>query len=277
MTEDSSSKEKESFTALSSVLDNRLLRSIAALGFTHPTPVQAKVIPLAVQGKDILARARTGSGKTLAYGIPAVQTILRKKLALSATDVEFHATRSLILVPTRELAEQVYAHLRILAEALGEDLIQVVNVAGDGGNQHKRSKNSTSSATSTRDKVQRLQLADKPDIVVATPSRALAHLRSKALDISKLECLIIDEADLILSYGHSSDDIRSILAGPWDLPTTYQSFLMSATMTGEVEELQGMVLRDPVVLLLNDEEDQSVNLTQYAVRCVKLISVRFPD
>lgn len=93
-----------------------------------------------------------------------------------------------------------------------------------------------------------MQLADKPDIVVSTPSRVLSHLRAGALDLSKLEALVIDEADLILSYGHSSNDIQAILTGSdtWSLPTTYQSFLMSATMTGDVEELQGVVLRNPV-------------------------------
>lgn len=94
-----------------------------------------------------------------------------------------------------------------------------------------------------------MQLADKPDIVVSTPSRVLSHLRAGALDLSKLEVLVIDEADLILSYGHSSDDIQAILSGAsdtWSLPTTYQSFLMSATMTGDVEQLKGVVLRNPV-------------------------------
>lgn len=68
----------------------------------------------------------------------------------------------------------------------------------------------------------------------------------QALHLEHIDYLVIDEADLILSYGHSSEDIRSILSGPWNLPKVYQSFLMSATMTGEVEELKGVVLRNPV-------------------------------
>ena len=112
-----------------------------------------------------------------------------------------------------------------------------------------------------------MQLADRPEIVIATPSRALAHLRSEvsstssrvvacvgcadskspqSLHLEHLDYLVIDEADLILSYGHSSEDIRSILSGPWNLPKVYQSLLMSATLTGEVEELKGVVLRNPV-------------------------------
>lgn len=91
-----------------------------------------------------------------------------------------------------------------------------------------------------------MQLAEHPDIVVGTPSRTLSHLRSSTLNLENLETLVIDEADLILSYGHSSDDIRSILSGPWNLPNVYRRVLMSATLTGEVEELQGIVLNDPV-------------------------------
>ena len=95
-----------------------------------------------------------------------------------------------------------------------------------------------------------MQLADRPDVVISTPSRALTHLRSEALSLSKLESLVIDEADLILSYGNSSDDIKAILTGTWELPAVYQSSLMSATLTGEVEELKGIVLRSPGTSLL---------------------------
>jgi ATP-dependent RNA helicase DDX56/DBP9 len=129
-------------------------------------------------------------------------------------------------------------------------------------------------------------LADKPDIVVSTPSRCLMHLRQESFTLSQLETLVIDEADLILSYGHSADDIASILNGPWELPVVYRRFLMSATMTGEVEQLQGIVLRDPVchfrfrwdsahhfstqaIILMKDEEDALANLSQYAVRCTE--------
>lgn len=148
----------------------------------------------------------------------------------------------------------------------------------------------------------RLELADRPEIVVATPSRALAHLRSETLDLSTLDYLVIDEADLILSYGHSSDDIRSLLsgagagaAGAGGLPKVYQSFLMSATLTGEVEELKGVVLKNPVrssfhsqsfrlidtdeghlgvqiVLKLEEDENELANLSQFCVRYVPILS-----
>ena len=95
--------------------------------------------------------------------------------------------------------------------------------------------------------LKRLLLSDKPDIVIATPSRALALLQSKAISLSSLESLVIDEADLILSYGHD-EDVRQIFNGAY-LPKVYQSFLMSATMTEDVEMLKGLALRNPVRLL----------------------------
>ena len=90
-------------------------------------------------------------------------------------------------------------------------------------------------------------LSDKPDIVIATPSRALALLQSKILSLSLLESLVIDEADLILSYGHD-EDVRQIFSGGY-LPKVFQSFLMSATMTEDVELLKGLILRNPVSCL----------------------------
>ena len=87
-------------------------------------------------------------------------------------------------------------------------------------------------------------LSDNPDIVIATPSRALAFSQSKILSLSLLESLVIDEADLILSYGHE-EDVRQIFSGGY-LPKVFQSFLMSATMTEDVELLKGLVLRNPV-------------------------------
>jgi ATP-dependent RNA helicase DDX56/DBP9 len=135
------SRKEKPFTAYSNVLDAVLLRALAQQGFTHPTPIQARVLEAALQEpKDVLARSRTGSGKTLAYGICLVQTILRIKSALKPTDSNFNGVRALILVPTKELAEQVTSHLRSLCEALGdEQLVRAINIAA--GDVHgKKSK-----------------------------------------------------------------------------------------------------------------------------------------
>ncbi|KAG5647838.1 hypothetical protein DXG03_007762 [Asterophora parasitica] len=239
--------KKASFASFSHLLDSRLLRALADLGFACPTLVQAKAIPLALESRDILARARTGSGKTAAYCVPIAQKILSAKGSLDSEDPTRQATRTLILVPTRELSEQVSAYLRSLL-AYCESDVSISNVS-----------------TGTTTHLQRALLSDKPDIVIATPSRALSLLQSKALSVSSLDSLVIDEADLILSYGHD-EDIRQILNGSF-LPKVYQSFLMSATMTEDVELLKGLTLRNPAILKLEEDEDEAAHLSQYAVQC----------
>ncbi|PCH44106.1 ATP-dependent RNA helicase dbp9 [Wolfiporia cocos MD-104 SS10] len=238
---------KATFSSFSHILDVRILRALADLGFARPTLVQTKAIPLALDNRDILARARTGSGKTAAYCIPLVQKVLNAKANISQDDQSNQVTRGLILVPTRELSEQVSAHLTTLL-AYCEREVTVVNVSA-----------------STSIQLQRTLLSDNPDIVVATPSRALALLQSKTLFLSSLDTLVIDEADLILSYGHD-EDVRQIFNGGY-LPKVFQSFLMSATMTEDVEALKGLALRNPAILKLEEDEDEAANLTQYSVRC----------
>ncbi|KAF7362699.1 hypothetical protein MVEN_00619200 [Mycena venus] len=123
----------------------------------------------------------------------------------------------------------------------------------------KRRSRFQTSASGTTTHLQRTLLPDKPDVVIATPSRALALMQSKSL--------VIDEADLILSYGHD-EDVRQIFSGAF-LQKVYQSFLMSATMTEDVEMLKGLTLRNPAILKLEETEDEAANLSQYAVRCAK--------
>ncbi|KAJ7576894.1 P-loop containing nucleoside triphosphate hydrolase protein [Mycena floridula] len=237
--------KKATFASFSHLLDARLLRALADSGFARPTLVQAKAIPLALQGRDILARARTGSGKTAAYCVPVAQKILSAKSSLDIDDPALQATRAVMLVPTRELAEQVSAYLRGLLKYCEKDVV-VANLT---------------SGTAT----QRTVLSDKPDIVVGTPSRVLALLQNKTLLVNLLDSLVIDEADLILSYGHDND-VRQIFSGTY-FPKVFQSFLMSATMTEDVELLKGLALRNPAILKLEEDEDEAANLSQYAVKC----------
>ncbi|KAJ9127848.1 hypothetical protein QFC24_000132 [Naganishia onofrii] len=220
-----------------SLLDARILRALANMAFTHPTLVQTEAIPLILQGKDVLAKARTGSGKTAAYGLPAVQRVL------SAKDQDPEAKiRSLILVPTRELAQQVAAFLRNVTKYCSE-AVNVVNVAAN---------------TNTN-----LTLTDTPDILISTPSKCLALLQAKQISLSALSLLIIDEADLILSYGHSAD-LQRLLdpAQGWIPKVGVQGVLMSATMTNDVESLKGWALRNPAILTLTEPTSSSL-LTQY--------------
>ncbi|KAJ3859571.1 ATP-dependent RNA helicase dbp9 [Lentinula novae-zelandiae] len=248
---------KATFSSFSHLLDARLLRALADMGFARPTLVQSKAIPLALEGRDILARARTGSGKTAAYCIPVVQKILSTKSALDLEDLSRQATRCIILVPTRELSEQVSSYLKGLCKYC-EDIV-IANAAGSTSAHLQRHVPLHYFFLFTT------LLSDKPDIVIATPARGLALFQSKSLVASHLDSLVVDEADLVLSYGHD-DDIRQIFSGAY-LPKVYQSFLMSATMTEDVELLKGLTLRNPAILKLEDGEDEAAHLSQYAVKC----------
>ncbi|KAJ2389513.1 ATP-dependent DNA/RNA helicase, partial [Coemansia sp. RSA 2559] len=109
-------------------LDDRLLRALGSMGLVHPTLVQAKGIPLALAGKDVLARAKTGSGKTAAYCLPILHKILSTKDALPINSEQRRLTRALVLVPTRELAEQVTKYFEDLSKFCGKD-ISTINIA----------------------------------------------------------------------------------------------------------------------------------------------------
>ncbi|KAF8242432.1 DEAD-domain-containing protein, partial [Wilcoxina mikolae CBS 423.85] len=233
-----------SFSSLG--LDARLLQGIAKLGFANPTLVQAKAIPLALEGKDILARAKTGSGKTAAYLLPVLQGILKAK----ETSPNEKATRAFILVPTKELAEQVLKMTEKLAIFCGK-AVRAVNIAQNVSEQ-----------------VQRSLLAENPDIVVATPSKALLHINLSGQPlVEKVSHLVIDEADLVLSYGYD-DDLQGIAKA---LPKGLQTFLMSATLTQEVETLKKLFCRNPAILRLQeaDGEEEGEGVSQYVVKCAE--------
>ncbi|TGZ85323.1 ATP-dependent RNA helicase DBP9 [Ascodesmis nigricans] len=222
-----------SFSSFS--LDARLLRAVADLNYAHPTLVQAKAIPLALEGKDILARAKTGSGKTAAYLLPILQGALNNE-------------RALVLVPTKELADQVLRMAEKLKKYC-DKAVKVVNIAQN-----------------VSEMVQRTLLADNPHVVVATPSRALLHTKLNPTSLTTgITRLVIDEADLLLSYGYE-DDLQSLTKS---LPRGLQTFLMSATLTPEVETLKTLFCRSPAILRLEEDEtaEQKNNLTQFIVKC----------
>ncbi|XP_061590009.1 probable ATP-dependent RNA helicase DDX56 [Cololabis saira] len=223
-------------------LDDRLLKAVADLGWSQPTLIQEKAIPLALEGKDLLARARTGSGKTAAYAIPVIQRILSSKQS-----VREQAVRALVLVPTKELGQQVQTMMRQLATFCSRD-VRVADISGKAD-------------VST----QRPILMEKPDVVVGTPSRILAHLNAQNLVLhSSLEMLVVDEADLIFSFGFE-DDLKNLLC---HLPKIYQSFLMSATFCEEVQALKELLLHNPVILKLQGSQlPDGTQLDQYSITC----------
>ncbi|KAI8319013.1 ATP-dependent RNA helicase dbp9 [Martensiomyces pterosporus] len=229
-------------------LDDRLLRALGKMELVHPTLVQAKAVPLALAGKDILARAKTGSGKTAAYCLPVLHKILEAKDAMAISSSDRKKTRSLILVPTRELAEQVTKYIGDLTKFCGKE-VSTLNIANNSPLH-----------------IQAPLLAETPDVVVATPAKILKHLVSKNIDLSQsLETLVIDEADLVLSFGYE-DDIRGILA---HLPKIYQSMMLSATLNKGVEGLKDLILSKPAILKLEDDKTEADNLMQYVVRCTE--------
>ena len=157
-------------------------------------------------------------------------------------------TSVLVLVPTRELAEQVHKAVESLSAFCAKEV------------------RATNLAQKVSDAVQRSLLADSPDIVIATPGRASLNFNNSALSLNHLSHLVIDEADLVLSYGYEEDLQRLAKA----LPKGIQTFLMSATLTDEVDSLKGRFSRNPVVLRLEEGEDDGSGVSQYVVRYVAL-------
>ncbi|PMD40848.1 DEAD-domain-containing protein [Hyaloscypha variabilis F] len=233
-------KEENTFASLG--LETRLLQGITKQNFKTPTPVQSKAIPLALEGRDILARAKTGSGKTAAYLLPILHSILKQKQTNSTP-----RTSALILVPTRELAEQVYKAVETFSAYCAKD-VRAVNLT-----------------QKVSDAVLRSLLADSPDIVIATPARASVNLNSSTLSLDNLAHLVIDEADLVLSYGYDND-LQNVAK---TMPKGVQTILMSATLTSEVETLKGLFCRNPVVLELDEGESDGEGVSQYVMKCAE--------
>lgn len=198
-------------------LDPRLLRSVQHLGFTTPTEIQQEAIPAVMQGKDLIVSSRTGSGKTLAYLLPMMQRLLRSK-PLSAQD-----PRAVILAPTRELAQQIYAQLRLFVA--NTRLTPAFIVGGENFNDQEKI------------------LKRQPDIIVATPGRLADHLEHKSFFLQGLEMLILDEADRMLDLGFMPQLNAIHKQASHRLR---QTLMFSATLDhAEVNELALSLLKDP--------------------------------
>lgn len=165
------------------------------------------------------------------------------------SDKKNQATSALILVPTRELAQQIAKVVSTFSTFCSKD-IKTVNLT-----------------QKIPEAVQRTLLAERPDIVVTTPARAAQDLQNSALSVEGLAHLVIDEADLVLSYGYD-DDLQAISKA---VPKCVQTFLMSATLTTEVDTLKGLFCRDPVILDFKETSNDSGGVSQYVVKYVTLI------
>jgi len=242
-------------------LDNRLRKAVQRLGHVRPTLVQSKCLPLAItSGRDLLVRAKTGSGKTLAYCLPLLQKILRSSEGSRTNNTP--GVRAVILVPTRELCSQVYRTLQSLVyycdEVISLAVLSATRASGHG-----------SGAKAQQDLArQKAMLRDRPDVIVATPAGLLTHIRNGDVELKEsMETLVVDEADLVLSFGHTND-VSEIIKS---LPRICQGFLMSATLSPELNSLKKIVLHSPVVLKLENEvkNNGSGHLTQFHLELPK--------
>ncbi|KAK0709734.1 P-loop containing nucleoside triphosphate hydrolase protein [Lasiosphaeria miniovina] len=224
-------------------LDPRLVQAVAKQNFEKPTLVQQKAIPLALQGQDVLCKASTGSGKTAVYVLPLLSGILKRK-STDATPF----TAALILAPTRELADQVFKVIEQFSAFCSKDI-----------HAAKLTEN-------VSDAVQRSLLSNVPDIVVSTPARAWHNINSSALSVDKLQYLVLDEADLVLSYGYN-EDMENISRS---LPKGVQTIMMSATLSAELDTLKGIFCRNPTLLDVKEElGDEDEKLAQFYVKCAE--------
>lgn len=223
-------------------LDSRLLKGISKIGWSVPSLVQEKAIPLALDGKDVVIRAKTGSGKTGAYTIALIQKVLKAKKEGS---IEFEKLISIILVPSKELCKQVYRNVLELCSYCSRD----VTIFDTGNSNIQNSK----------------ALVSNADILIGTPSKILAHVNNKTINTKKdLKYLVIDEADIMFSYGYEND-IRTFISY---LPKIYQAMLVSATFSKDVENLKNLMLHNPISLRLKESEfPEEEKLSQYIVKC----------
>jgi ATP-dependent RNA helicase DeaD len=201
-------------------LSKETLEALSSMGYTHPTPVQRAVFEPAVRGKDIVVQARTGTGKTAAFGLPIVETVVRKSLA---------KVQVLVLCPTRELALQVTAELERLGRFRG---IRATPIYG-GAPMNRQVE----------------QLATGAQVVVGTPGRVLDHLHRKTLDPESIRMLVLDEADEMLSMGFERE-LSSILER---LPKQRQTLLFSATIPPDIERIARDRLKEPEFLTLSGD------------------------
>ena len=239
-------------------LDPQLLDGIDAIGFEDATPVQELAIPVIMQGKDLIASAQTGTGKTAAFLLPIINKIIHSN--------QEGFIKALIVVPTRELAVQIDQQMEGLSY-----FTPVRSIAVYGGSD---------GATFVREKQ---ALSEGADIIICTPGRMIAHLNMGYVKLSKLETLILDEADRMLDMGFN-DDIMKIIS---HLPNERQTLLFSATMPNKIRELARKVLQNPEEINISPSkpaenvqqaafvlyENQKVELVKHILNLKQLKSV----
>ena len=209
-----------------------LAEAVADMGYHHPTPIQAKAIPVILSGRDLIGCASTGTGKTAAFLLPILQRLAGPRAG---------GCRALILSPTRELAMQIDEQALALGYYVGLSAVSVVGGV-DMGPQERA-------------------LRSGSDLVVATPGRLLDHMRFGAADLSRVEVVVLDEADRMLDMGFLPD-VRRILAA---LPAQRQTLLFSATLSPRILELAENIMRLPETVTV-DRQQPAGGITHRAYR-----------
>ena len=203
-----------------------LLAAVARLKFTEPTPIQRRSIPVGLEGKDIIAIAQTGTGKTLAYGIPLIQRLAQLK------------GRALVLVPTRELAEQVSVSLQGAGKSLGLRFAVVIGGVPEG--------------------LQKRSLQKNPRIIIATPGRLVDFVERKVVDLSDVEIFVLDEADRMLDMGFAPQ-LKKIIR---TTSAERQTMLFSATLPPEILTLAHQHMKLPINIEMAPSGTAAENIVQ---------------
>ncbi len=209
-----------------------ILRAIEEAGYTTPTPIQAQAIPEVIAGRDLMASAQTGTGKTAAFTLPALN------LLATPHESKSRGPRILVLVPTRELAAQVNESARKYGKYIRARTVSIV-----GGMPYP---------------LQNKLLSQPLDILVATPGRFIDHLDRGRIDVSRLQMLILDEADRMLDMGFMPDVERICEA----LPAERQTLLFSATLDGNIGRIARDILKNPKTIEIAQQKEKHANIEQ---------------
>jgi ATP-dependent RNA helicase RhlE len=211
-----------------------LLRAVSEKGYTEPSPIQKQAIPIVLEGRDLLGGAQTGTGKTAGFTLPLLQRLMEKP----HQGKNRRPIRALILTPTRELAAQVAESVDIYGRHL--PLKSTVVFGGVSINPQK------------------MKLIRGVDILVATPGRLLDHVSQNSADLSKIDILVLDEADRMLDMGFIHD-IRKVLAL---IPKKKQTLLFSATFSSEIKQLANKLLKSPALIEVAQRNKAADRVTQ---------------
>ncbi|MDD2742105.1 MAG: DEAD/DEAH box helicase [Rhodocyclaceae bacterium] len=217
-------------------LNDVLLSTLARLGYETATPVQAQAIPAVLAGRDLMAAAQTGTGKTAGFALPLLQRISAESVTVNANSVLI-----LVLVPTRELAEQVHGSFR----EYGENL-PVSSYAAYGG-------------VSINPQMMRLRRG--VDVLVATPGRLLDLYRQNAIKFSQVQTLVLDEADRMLDLGFANE-LNAVFAA---LHKRRQTLLFSATFSDEIRAMAGKLLNNPLSIDISPRNTTVKRIKQWVV------------